>query len=110
MPTLAGQSPGRGDCVRGGDGGDGGGVGAVGGAADDEPQLESEIPIPIAAIVLNIAELPTALPTALRNSRRLMSLRSDVTRSPVSLLALIFPENIFENSFLHLSSCFNRRH
>lgn len=83
-PTLAGQSPGRGDFVPGGGGGaGGGGLGEEPGAAEDEPQAESVVPIPIAAIVRSIAELPTALPTAVRNSRRLMSLRSDVILAPL---------------------------
>ena len=59
----------------GGGGEGGGGLGAAPGAADDDPQLASEVLMPIAAIVLNIAELPTALPTALRNSRRRNSFR-----------------------------------
>jgi len=65
IPMLAGQSPGRGDRMRNIEGGGGGGLGAAPGAADDDPQLASEVPIPIAAIVLNIAELPTALPDLL---------------------------------------------
>jgi hypothetical protein len=59
-----------------------GGFGAVPGAAEDEPQLASEVPMPIATIVLNIAELPTALPTAVRNSRRRNSFRSDAMPPP----------------------------
>lgn len=73
-PIFAGQSPGRGDCNCGGGGGGGGGFGAEAGAADEEPQAESVVPIPIAAMVLSIAELPTALPTAARNWRRFMCL------------------------------------
>lgn len=67
-PILGGQSPGRGDI----EGCDGGGiVGRAGGdAADDEPHAETAVPIPIASIVRNMAEPPTALPTAVRNSRR----------------------------------------
>jgi hypothetical protein len=72
------------------EGGGGGGLDAAPGAADDDPQLESEVPIPIAAIVLNIAELPTALPTAVRNSRRRMSFRSDVMPSPALSASPIF--------------------
>ena len=36
--------------------------------ADDEPQLEVEIDIPIAAIARNIALLPATLPIEVRNS------------------------------------------
>ena len=65
-PMSCGQSPGRGDADRG-TGGDG-----VPGAeaADEEPQAEIDVPMPIAAIARNIAEPPTALPMAARNSRR----------------------------------------
>jgi len=63
-------------------GGGAGGFGAIAGAAEDDPQLASDVPIPIAAIVLNIAEPPTALPMAVRNSRRRMSFRSDAMPSP----------------------------
>jgi len=97
MPTF-GQSPGRGDCNPGGGGG--GGFGAVPGAAEDEPQLASEVPMPIAAIVLNIAELPTALPTAVRNSRRRNSFRSVVTPSPVLLAIPVLPKKVLQTSAL----------
>ena len=76
----------------GGGGGGGGGDGGLGdepGAAEDDPHALSEVPIPIAAIVRNIAELPTALPTAVRNSRRFMSFASDAMPPPV-LSALYF--------------------
>lgn len=68
-PTFAGQSPGRGDGTTGS--GFGGGFGLPGptGAAAEEPQLEIDVLTPIAAIVLNIAELPTARPIEVRNSR-----------------------------------------
>ena len=36
--------------------------------ADDEPQLEAEMDIPIAAITRNIALLPATLPIEVRNS------------------------------------------
>lgn len=39
------------------------------GAADDEPQAVSDVPMPIAAIVRSIAELPTARPIDVRKSR-----------------------------------------
>jgi hypothetical protein len=54
------------------DGGFGGGFGLPGipGAADEEPQLASDVPMPIAAIVFNMAELPTARPIDVRKSRR----------------------------------------
>lgn len=58
-PTSGGQSPGRGDCIRPGGGGGGGSTGGDDGAAEDEPQAESVVPIPIAAIALSIAEPPT---------------------------------------------------
>ncbi len=96
-PTF-GQSPGRGDCKPGGDGG--GGFGAVAGAADDDPQLASEVPMPIAPIVLNIAELPTALPTAVRNSRRRNAFRSVVTPSPVLLAIPVLPKKVLQNRAL----------
>jgi len=68
-PTFDGQSPGRGEAIRpGGGGGAGGFIGAPG-AADDDPQALSDVPIPIAAIVRSIAELPTARPMEVRNSR-----------------------------------------
>jgi len=67
--------------MRGGGGG-AAGFGAVPEAAEDDPQLASDVPIPIAAMVLNIAELPTALPMAVRNSRRRRSCRSDLMPSP----------------------------
>ena len=70
-PTLAGQSPGRGDGIPPGGGGGGGGGGEPPGAADDEPQAVSVEPIPMAAIVLNIAEPPTARPIDIRKSLRL---------------------------------------
>lgn len=109
-PTLPGQSPGRGDCIPGGGGGGGGagGFGAAAGAAEDDPQAASEVPIPIAAIVRSIAELPTALPIAVRNSRRLMSLRSDVMPLPYSRQSP-FPENILQNSILLLKIRFAAR-
>jgi hypothetical protein len=94
-PPTFGQSPGRGDCKPGGGGG--GGFGA----ADDDPQLASEVPMPIAAIVLNIAELPTALPTAVRNSRRRNAFRSVVTPSPALLAILILPKKFLQNSALY---------
>lgn len=102
-PTLASQSPGRGDCIPGDEGGagGGGGLGAAPGAADDAPQLASEVPMPIAAIVLNIAELPTALPTAVRNSRRRNPVRSDFTPSPALLMTPVLPERILQNSDLY---------
>lgn len=69
LPTVAGQSPGRGDAKR-----PGGGAGAGGGsgredAADEEPQAFNVVPIPSAAIVRSIAEPPTARPTEARKSR-----------------------------------------
>jgi len=85
----------------GGGGEGGGGLGAAAGAADDDPQLASEVPMPIAAIVLNIAELPTALPTAVRNSRRRNSFRSMVTPSPVLLAIPVLPEKVLQNSALY---------
>jgi hypothetical protein len=97
-PTF-GQSPGRGDCKPGGGGG--GGFDAVPGAADDDPQLASEVPMPIAAIVLNIAELPTARPTAVRNSRRRNAFRSVVTPSPALLAILVLPKKFLQNSALY---------
>lgn len=73
-PALPGQSPGRGDCKppAGGGGGGGGGGPPPPGAdcAEDDPHAASDVLIPIAAIVRNIAEPPTALPIAVRNSRR----------------------------------------
>ncbi len=77
----------------GGDGGSGG-FGAAPGAADDEPQAASEVPIPIAAIVRNIAEPPTALPMAVKNSRRRMSRRSDVMPSLVLLALAVSRESL----------------
>ena len=75
---FAGQSPGRGDVNRGA-----GGDGAPGAdAADEEPQAEIEVPIPIAAMARNIAEPPTALPMAARNSRRAIPPCLSDTRSP----------------------------
>jgi len=75
MPTFAGQSPGRGDGRPPGGGGDvGGGGGGVPGDADDDPQAESVVPIPIATMVLSIAEPPTARPIDARNSRRVLAL------------------------------------
>lgn len=68
-PTLAGQSPGRGEAIRPGGGGGAGGLIGAPGAADDDPQALNEEPMPIAAIVLSIAELPTARPIEVRNSR-----------------------------------------
>jgi hypothetical protein len=97
-PTF-GQSPGRGDCKPGGGGG--GGFGAMPGAAEDEPQLASEVPMPIAAIVLNIAELPTALPTAVRNSRRRNAFRSVITPSPILLATPVLPQKVLQNSALY---------
>jgi hypothetical protein len=43
-------------------------------AAEDDPQAFSVVPIPIAAIVLSIAELPTARPIEVRKSRLAMPL------------------------------------
>jgi hypothetical protein len=86
----------------GGGGGEGGGeLGAAPGAADDDPQLASEVPIPIAAIVLNIAELPTARPTAVRNSRRCNAFRSVVTPSPALLAIPVLPKKFLQNSALY---------
>ena len=63
---FAGQSPGLGDVSLGA-----GGDGPSGAdAADEEPQADMELAIPIAAIARNMAEPPTALPMAARNSRR----------------------------------------
>jgi len=77
-PMLAGQSPGRGDVSRGA-----GGDAAPGAdAADEEPQAEIEVPIPIAAMARNMAEPPTALPMAARNSRRAIPGCLSDTRSP----------------------------
>lgn len=71
-PTFAGQSPGRGDTIRPcGGGGAGGFVGAPG-AADEDPQALSDVPMPIAIIVRSIAELPTARPIEVRKSRLAM--------------------------------------
>lgn len=80
-PTLAGQSPGRGDTnpPAGGGPGGGGGLPPVGPDwADEEPHAASELLIPMAAIVRNIAELPTAFPIEVRNSRRAMRFFSPV--------------------------------
>jgi hypothetical protein len=63
---FGGQSSGRGESERCG----GGGCGDDGGAADEDPQAGNVEAIPIAAITRNIVEPPTALPIALRNSRR----------------------------------------
>lgn len=71
-PTFAGQSPGRGDVIIGAGGGGGGGAGGLTGAAEDEPQADSEDPMPSAVMARNIAEPPTDRPIALRNSRRPM--------------------------------------
>jgi len=67
-PTLAGQSPGRGDGSMPGGGGAGGG-GAPPGEAEEEPQADNVEPMPMAAIVLSMAEPPTALPIDARKSR-----------------------------------------
>jgi hypothetical protein len=56
--------------------------------------------MPIAAIVLNIAELPTARPTAVRNSRRRNAFRSVVTPSPALLAILVLPKKFLQNSAL----------
>ena len=69
LPTFGGQSSGLGESDRCG----GGGRGDDGGAADEDPQAENVDPILIAAITRSIAEPPTALPIALRNSRRAIS-------------------------------------
>jgi hypothetical protein len=69
-PALAGQSPGRGDGMAAGGLGGGFGLPGIAGAADEEPQLASDVPIPIAAIVFNMAELPTARPIDVKKSRR----------------------------------------
>lgn len=77
-PIFGGQSAGRGESGRGA-----GGDGAAGAeAADEEPQAEIEVPIPIAAIARNMAEPPTALPMAARNSRRAMPAYLSGMRSP----------------------------
>ena len=69
-PTLAGQSPGLGDGMPpGGGAGGGGGGGGDPGAADDDPQPATVLPIPIANMVRNMAEPPTARPTDARKSR-----------------------------------------
>ena len=75
LPTLAGQSPGRGDINR--PGGGGGGTGREG-AADEEPQAFKAVPMPIAAIVRSIAEPPTARPTEARKSRLAIRVGFDV--------------------------------
>ncbi len=67
-PTLAGQSPGRGDAMPPGGGGGGGGGGTPG-EAEDEPQAVRVEPMPMAAIVFSIAEPPTARPMDARKSR-----------------------------------------
>jgi hypothetical protein len=69
LPTLAGQSPGRGEINAEGGGGGAGGLATTPGAADDDPQLVVAAPRPIAIIVLSIAELPAARPIAVRKSR-----------------------------------------
>ena len=66
LPTLAGQSPGRGDINL--PGGGGGGSGRAG-AADEEPQAFKVVAMPIAVIVRSIAEPPTARPMETRKSR-----------------------------------------
>ena len=66
-PTLAGQSPGRGDCS---DDGGGGETGGLPGAADDDPQPGNAVEIPSAVITRSIADAPTDLPIVARNSRR----------------------------------------
>jgi len=73
----------------GGGGGGAGGFGALPGAAVDDPQLASDVPIPIAAIVWSNAELPAALPMAVRNSRRFISLCSDVMLPRPARLAIL---------------------
>jgi hypothetical protein len=50
--------------------------------------------MPIATIVRNIAELPTALPMAVKNSRRRMSRRSDIMPSPVFLVIAVARESL----------------
>jgi hypothetical protein len=68
-PTFGGQSPGRGDKGLPGGGGGAGGTGGDELAADDEPQADSVLVMPIAAIALSIAEPPTARPIDSRNCR-----------------------------------------
>ena len=53
----------------GGGGGGGGGAGGEPAAAEDEPQLASDVPMPMASIVRSIAEPPTARPTEVKKSR-----------------------------------------
>ena len=77
LPTLAGQSPGRGDIIR--PGGGGGGSGRAG-AADEEPQALKVVPMPIAVIVRSIAEPPTARPTEARKSRLAIRVGFDFIR------------------------------
>jgi len=86
----------------GGSGG-GGGIGAVPGAAEDDPQLASEVPIPIAAMVRNIAEPPTALPMAVRNSRRRMSFRSDIMPPPGIISFACFSREDLAKQYLILN-------
>lgn len=81
-PAFPGQSPGRGEGGLPGGGGGGSGGGGEPGDADDEPQAASEVLIPIAAIVRSIAELPTAFPIAVRNSRRAIFSFSELTQFP----------------------------
>ena len=70
LPTLAGQSSGRGELGRGGGGGEGAGGWVGFDAADDEPQAATEVLIPRASIARSIAEPPAALPIEVRNSLR----------------------------------------
>ena len=67
LPTFGGQSSGRGESGRGAGGGGGGDVEVD--AADEEPQPAAVVLIPMASIARSMAELPTALPIAARNSR-----------------------------------------
>lgn len=84
LPTLAGQSPGRGDTnLPGGGGGSG-----RAGAADEEPQAFKAVPMPIAAIVRSIAEPPTALPMEVRKSRLAIRVGFDFIRSWARWLVL----------------------
>jgi hypothetical protein len=52
------------------------------GAADEEPQADNDVPMPIAAIVRNMAELPTARPIEVRKSRRAIRSWLEVINSP----------------------------
>lgn len=88
IPTFAGQSPGRGELLVGaGLGGGGFGLPVVPPAAEEELQLASEVLMPMAAIILNIAELPAALPIDVRKSRRAMRVRLEIIWSSPDLLS-----------------------